>query len=89
MTKVIFRITEDDVIAVFPEIPWNDNLLTSYQHNEQHAGCSTDWIRSRTRPATRVEYAPLLQELKTIGYDDIKVLSRMPSKKMCQNKNKI
>lgn len=81
MTKVCFRQDGEstDVIAVFPEIQW-DNLpsLACYEHYGQHGGCTADWVSACTRPATPEEYADLLAELKRIGYDDLVILPRMP-----------
>jgi hypothetical protein len=81
MTKVCFRKDEGstDVVAVFPQIPWNDSCLTCYEHYGQHGPCTADWVRYETRPATKEEYEPLLRELtELVGYDDLKVLPRMP-----------
>jgi hypothetical protein len=69
-TKVIFRILEGDVIAVFPELPGtNDpNTCQSYMHLGQHG--SADPYVGR-RPATPAEYDAvntLAAELRRIGY---------------------
>lgn len=71
--RVIFRIdrrrTDAEVTAVFDdreEFP----SLTCYAHMGQHGTCSRDWAFGSTqRAATPAEYAPLLAELTTRGYD--------------------
>ena len=77
-TKVIYRkFKEGDVIALFPELPGDTSPHTclSYQHIGQHGAASADLSRSTTL-AKPAEYAELDQELKSIGYDDLKVYSR-------------
>jgi hypothetical protein len=77
MTKVVFRKFKDGVvIAVFPEVSYNYVHLMSYQHEGQHGDC-VPWISSFTKPATPAEYAPLLSELKSIGYDDLQIMKRI------------
>lgn len=77
MTKVVFRKFKDgEVIAVFPEVTYNYVHIMSYQHFGQHGGC-VPWIASFTKPATPVEYADLLAELKAIGYDDLQVMKHI------------
>lgn len=78
MTKVIFRTFKDgQVIALFPEIPATDNgwECMSYMHIGQH-GAASPFLTHYTRPASEMEYKPLLDELKRIGYDDLKVCKR-------------
>lgn len=79
-TNVIFRKwhTSQDVIALFPEEPWSspDNC-TSYEHIGQHGPASPDLIQAHTTPATPAEYEPLRQELVSIGYDDLKIVTRI------------
>lgn len=64
-----------DVIAVFPEIPadYNGSFPQSYEHIGQHGGCKYHGILTQTVPATPEEYAPLMAELKKIGYKDLVV----------------
>lgn len=77
VTKVVFRKFKDgDIIAVFPEISYNYVHIMSYQHVGQHGDC-VPWIASFTKPATPKEYAPLLKELKAIGYTNIRVMKRI------------
>lgn len=65
---VVFRVfPEGDVIAIFPTLRERDGTVMSYQHLGQHSAASPALIRE-LRPATQAEYAPLLAELKRIGY---------------------
>lgn len=70
--KVIFRVyPEGDVIAIFPEIPgtYNPGTCSCYQHIGQHGAGDVSGMIAATRPAQPAEYAPLLSELQSIGYD--------------------
>ncbi|MBR1473076.1 MAG: hypothetical protein IJ602_02315 [Paludibacteraceae bacterium] len=49
-----------------------------YAHIGQHSDCCREWATQDTRNATPNEYAPLLAELRTIGYDDLQIIKRMP-----------
>jgi len=64
------RSDPDDVFALFPTDPANNHghLCTSYQHIGQHCGADYDLCIRNSRPATRREAAPLLTELRRIGY---------------------
>ena len=44
------------------------HLCTSYQHIGQHSGADYGLCIRNSRPATRREAAPLLTELRRIGY---------------------
>jgi hypothetical protein len=77
-TKVIFRkFRNGDVIALFPEVAGSSNPSTcqSYTHVGQHG--AADPHLTATYPATAEEYAPLLAELKRIGYDDLEICKRV------------
>jgi hypothetical protein len=83
MTPVLFRAERSGelkglVTAVFPTMPADAHgyQMTCYAHVGQHSGCSFEWFYG-TRPATPAEYADLLTELKSIGYDDLKVCKRI------------
>lgn len=78
MTKVIFRkFSDGEVIALFPEMPGIMNPATcqSYVHYGQHGSASAGLSRC-TKPAKESEYAGLLRELVSIGYDDLKICQR-------------
>lgn len=70
-TKVVFRVWEKEIIALFPEIP-SDNTgyhCESYMRVGQHSGADYEGIIHRSRPAIAVEYLDLAKELNRIGYD--------------------
>lgn len=69
--RVVFRIDRHhgEVTAVFDD---NDEWpnLTCYSHVGQHSTCSRDWVFGPSqRAATVDEFAPLLRELTSRGYD--------------------
>jgi len=76
MDKVVFRKFEDrNIIAIFPRIPGTSDPYTceSYMHIGQHGSCDPYYLVYITKLATPEEYAPLLEELRSIGYElDIK-----------------
>jgi len=77
---VIFRTEKKgqfkgEVTAVFPGMYEGPGRCTCYIHVGQHGTCCRDWYRE-TRPATKAEYAPLLRELRSIGYDDLRIIQR-------------
>jgi hypothetical protein len=77
-TPVIFRkFKEGDIIAMFPTFPgdMNPNTCSSYQHLGQHGAATIDLIYG-TKPATEQEYKDLLEELVSIGYDDLKIYQK-------------
>jgi hypothetical protein len=79
-TKVIFRRFKDgDIIALFPEAAGDGNPSNcqSYMHVGQHG--AADPLAGGIPLAAAEEYAPLLAELKRIGYDDLKVCKRVPA----------
>lgn len=68
-----------DIIALFPTIPSDASSyynVQSYQHIGQHGGASPDIIAD-TVPATPAEYADLLKELHSVGYRNLKVVSKL------------
>lgn len=73
-TSVIFRKWRDDgsVIAIFPDLneqsgDANPGMVMMYEHVGQHGEGGMGLI-DETDPATPEEYAPLKQELESIGY---------------------
>ena len=78
MTRVIFRKFKDngEIIALFPDIVASFFERMSYMHIGQHSGVDYDLCIKCTKLATEEEYAPLLAELKSIGYDDLKIYKR-------------
>lgn len=82
MTKVIFRVDtrehQREVIAVFPDQAGDLNPYRTcggYVHMGQHTTIGAD-VMNWTRPARPDEYADLLKELESIGYNDIKIMKR-------------
>jgi len=78
--KVVFRKFKDhgDIIALFPREPCDRQgyLCSSYQHVGQH-GSADPGIVSITVPAKPAEYAGLLKELKSIGYNNLEIRTKM------------
>lgn len=74
--RVIFRKWRGsgDVIAFFPD-QVNGPYIGSYEHVGQHGDAS--YPHPQTEPASPDEYADLLAELKTIGYDDLRIVKRV------------
>jgi hypothetical protein len=74
-TRVLFRVSDGEVVAVFPDI-WSGVLVACYAHVGQHGACSREWYYS-TRPAKPEEYADLMAELEGAPYGyRLKVLRR-------------
>ena len=74
-TAVQFRLLKGEVIAVFPYILCSDMNVLSYAHIGQHSACVW-YINDFTKAATESQYLPLLNELKSIGYDNLKVIKK-------------
>jgi hypothetical protein len=68
--KVIFRVWQGDVIALFPQIPGtpNPSSCLSYMHMGQHSSADYNGIILTSRPAKKKEYAALFAELTKRGY---------------------
>lgn len=74
MTKVKFKMFKGDVIALFVNDLYNENLygdtiIMSYQHIGQHGAASSSLKKCRN--ATPQLYNSLLAELERIGYNDL------------------
>lgn len=83
MTKVVFRRwKEGDVIALFPDEQWSQHgyMTTSYIHVGQHGDADYAGVIAATRPAREHEYQDLLSELKSIGYEDLRIMQRAKPK---------
>lgn len=79
MTKVVFRKRRDgDIIALFPDEPWclNNYTTASYMHIGQHGAADYAGVIADTSPAQENEYKDLLNELRAIGYTDLRVVQR-------------
>ena len=72
-TKVVFKMLQDEVIAIFPNNLYNDELygktmVDSYMHIGQHSACSLELLDG-LKDASEEQYKDLKNELETIGYD--------------------
>jgi len=81
MTPVIFKYekgSRTQVFAVFPTLAGDDDpeTMACYAHIGQHGTAHMAYVRE-CRPAPTSAYIPLLQELQSIGYDDLVIRSRM------------
>ena len=79
MTRVIFRTFKEDneVIALFPDDIANEQKeCWSYMHYGQHSPADYNLVVKNTKPASDEEAQELLDELRYIGYDDLKVCKR-------------
>lgn len=79
-TLVKFLKKNDEVFAYFPQLNYNKHLYgntlkTSYAHIGQHSACSKEYANEAVM-ASKEEYQPLLEELVSIGYDNLKVLNK-------------
>lgn len=78
-TRVAFRKYPDgQIVALFSDIPWNrkHGEVTSYMHIGQHGAADYHHVIAGTKPATEDEYTGLLAELKLIGYENVKIITR-------------
>jgi hypothetical protein len=80
MTKVQFlREANGQILAVFPATAWDGfSNIDCYSRVGQHSSCAVNYWKN-LKPATRLEFEPLLEELESLGYDDLKVV--IPTKK--------
>lgn len=79
MTRVIFRKFEEynEVIALFPDDIANEQGdCWSYMHYGQHSPADYNGVIRCTKLASDEEIQELLDELRYIGYDDLKVCKR-------------
>lgn len=79
-TTVVFRKFKSDgqIIALFPSIKATTHGadIMSYMHVGQH-GAADPFANYDTVLAKEAEYLPLLAELRSIGYDDLVVRTRI------------
>ena len=83
MTKVVFRKFKQggDIIVLFPEQVNKANLtIGSYMNVGQHSDADCTGVITATTPAKESEYAELLAELRSIGYEDIRVMKQCKPK---------
>lgn len=78
MITVLFRVERDGgTLAVFPYIPQSLACLC-YSHAGQHVTADWLYLRDNTRPATPSEAGALLDELKAVGYRDLRMIRKLP-----------
>ena len=76
-TLVIFKMEPGyktaSPVAFFPEEPFNPSPYecTCYAHIGQHSSACTSYA-AKLKPATLEQYAPLMRELESIGYENLK-----------------
>lgn len=71
-TEILFLYSKEynEVTAVFLDIL--TDYYDCYSHIGQHGQCCLEWIKEQKK-ATKKQYLPLLEELKKIGYKNIKI----------------
>lgn len=81
---VVMRVWEDgrdsDVFALFPEIASDSrgDFCSCYQRVGQHSAADYYHCIKQSRPATKKESAPLLKELRLIGYNPLIIQRTSP-----------
>lgn len=76
-TPVVFRKwPSGDILALFPAMDEGRGLCGSYLHIGQHGSADYQHCVKHTFPATSADYADLMAELVSIGYDNLKVYRR-------------
>ena len=70
-TPTVFRVwPEGGVIALFPSVPDGSyGQCCSYMHTGQHGAADYGHVIRITRRAEAEEYADLMRELVSVGYD--------------------
>lgn len=84
MTIVIFRKYPDgEVIALFPFDRGSNapGTCNSYMHTGQHASADYAGVIQSTKPTGRGEHLPLIAELRRVGYGDLDMRTRKPSRR--------
>jgi hypothetical protein len=77
LQRVIFRKDLGGVIvACLPDVAANPGRCMMYEHVGQHGEGDYWGVVRQTKPARRAEYANLLAELKSIGYN-LRVVERL------------
>ena len=72
MDRVIFRVwkdTDNEVLALFPDMSEHGQLITCYAHIGQHGQADYYHCMKQSRPAQPHEYARLKAELEGLGYE--------------------
>lgn len=69
--RVIFRMFQGEVIALFPDLPGDTNPAhcTCFVHIGQHSAANITHVINHSRPCTYDERRPLLNELTSAPYN--------------------
>lgn len=74
--KFMFRQEENgDILAVFDE--WLNKVkgeIMCYSHVGQHSGCTKEYVENNTVEPKLDDCSDLLEELKRIGYDNLRLV---------------
>jgi hypothetical protein len=67
---IFYKDPDESVFAYFPEEDYDkvEQFKACYAHVGQHSACHPKYLK-QCKPATKEEAAPLLKELRSIGYD--------------------
>lgn len=93
-TLVIFKMEgkgkDASPIAFFPEDPGTHSpyTCTCYAHLGQHGSADTGYA-AKLKPATPEQYAPLLRELESIGYENLKPVRKFLRSHLETRKSKL
>lgn len=77
-TKIKFLFEADSTTDVFAYMPYENHAInskTAYSHIGQHSACSPEYAK-HCKPAPFTAFEPLLNELKSMGYD-VEILNRI------------
>ena len=79
-TKVIFRLLNGEVLAIFPEVAatMDARHCSSYARVGQHGAADAAGVIFNSRPAKPAEYAALKQELEEHYEYELVVIQRVP-----------
>lgn len=81
-TEVLFRKCCGETVAVFPYEPFDlKGSMTCYAQIGQHHACSIAWYPT-SKAAKPEDYQGLLEELRRVGYDDLKIIKRINYRRM-------
>lgn len=87
--KVVFKMIDDEVIAIFPnnlysEVLYGNKVVDCYMHIGQHSSCDIEFAKG-LKDASFEQYKDLKIELEEIGYNldmDIKTIEFMDNDTM-------
>jgi hypothetical protein len=84
--EIIFRFWKNVVIALFPYIIDNNRGdVMCYQHIGQHGSADYGYIIESSKPATKEQYQPLLNELvNDVGYLNLKIVKKRNYKRFAK-----